>query len=43
MNKGYLVQIGGVEYLNNVINTVATGANISYYIDTVLEKFTLRK
>jgi replicative DNA helicase len=43
VNKGYLNQIGGVEYLTNVINSVATGANVSYYIDTVLEKFTLRR
>ncbi len=43
INKGYLSQIGGVEYLNNVINSVATGANVSYYIDTVLEKYTLRR
>ena len=43
INKGYLAQIGGVEYLNNVINSVATGANVSYYIDIVLEKYTLRR
>ena len=43
VNKGYLTQIGGVEYLTNVINSVATGANVSYYIDTVLEKYTLRR
>ena len=43
VNKGYLAQIGGVEYLTNVINSVATGANVSYYIDTVLEKYTLRR
>ena len=43
INRGYLSQIGGVEYLNNVINSVATGANVSYYIDTVLEKYTLRR
>ena len=43
INRGYLVQIGGVEYLNSVIESVATGANVSYYIDTVLEKYTLRK
>ena len=36
-------QIGGVEYLTTVINSVATGANVSYYIDTVLEKYTLRR
>ena len=43
IDKGYLVSIGGVEYLNSVINSVATGANISYYIDSVMEKYTLRR
>ena len=43
INKGYLPQIGGVEYLTSVITSVATGANVSYYIDTVMEKFTLRR
>lgn len=43
INRGWLVQVGGVEYLNSVIESVATGANVSYYIDTVLEKFTLRR
>lgn len=43
INRGWLVQIGGVEYLNSVIESVATGANIEYYIDTVAEKFTLRR
>lgn len=43
INRGYLIQIGGVEYLNSVINSVATGANISYYIDSVIEKYTLRR
>lgn len=35
--------IGGVEYLNEVVNSVATGANIEYYISLVSEKYTLRK
>ena len=43
VDKGYLVSIGGVEYLNSVINSVATGANISYYIDSVVEKYVLRR
>ena len=43
INMGYLSQIGGVEYLNNVINSVATGANVEYYINLVVEKFTLRR
>jgi len=36
-------EIGGVEYLNEVVNSVATGANIEYYINLVSEKYTLRK
>lgn len=43
INKNVLNQVGGVEYLNDVINSVATGAHIGYYIDIVLEKYTLRK
>ena len=43
INRGVLPQIGGVEYLNSVINSVATGANVTYYIDSVLEKYTLRR
>lgn len=43
INRGLLLQIGGVEYLNSVIGSVATGANVGYYIDIVLEKFTLRR
>jgi len=37
-----LEQVGGVEYLNEIIDSVATGANIEYYINLVLEKYTLR-
>ena len=43
INRGLLLQVGGVEYLNSVIESVATGANVGYYIDIVLEKFTLRR
>lgn len=43
INKKLINQIGGVEYLSDVINSVATGANIEYYITTVLEKYTLRR
>ena len=42
MNKNLLNKIGGVEYLNELINSVATGANIEYYINIVSEKYTLR-
>ena len=31
------------QYLNEVVNSVATGANIEYYISLVSEKYTLRK
>ncbi len=43
VNRGQLLQVGGVEYLTSVIDSVSTGANVSYYIDTVLEKYTLRR
>jgi len=43
VTKKILDQIGGVEYLNEIIDSVATGANIEYYINLVLEKYTLRK
>ena len=36
-------EVGGVEYLNEIINSVATGANIEYYINLVVDKFMLRK
>lgn len=36
-------EVGGVEYLNEIINSVATGANIEYYINLVIEKYTLRR
>ncbi len=36
-------EVGGVEYLNEIVNSVATGANIEYYINLVSEKYTLRK
>jgi len=43
VNKSLINSVGGVEYLNEIINSVATGANIEYYINTVAEKFTLRR
>ena len=43
INRGLILSIGGVEYLNSVVESVATGANVGYYIDIVLEKFTLRR
>ena len=43
VDRNLLNQVGGVEYLSEVINSVATGANIEYYINTVTEKYTFRK
>ena len=43
VDRNLLNQVGGVEYLSEVINSVATGANIEYYVDTVTEKYTLRR
>ena len=43
INVDKIKEVGGVEYLNEVVNSVATGANIEYYINLVSEKYTLRK
>ncbi len=43
VNSQSIGEVGGVEYLNEVVNSVATGANIDYYIGLVSEKYTLRK
>ena len=43
LDRKLLNEIGGVEYLSEVIDSVATGANIEYYIDTVIQKYTLRR
>ena len=43
VNKKLINTIGGVEYLNEITDSVATGANIEYYINTVIEKYTLRR
>ena len=43
ISKGYLVEVGGVAYLNSIVDSVATGANVGYYIDIVLKMFTLRR
>ena len=42
-NKNWLNQIGGVEYLTEVIESVPTAANIDEYIKIVENKFILRK
>mgnify|MGYP004669409017 FL=1 len=43
ISSNKIKEVGGVEYLNEVVNSVATGANIEYYINLVSEKYTLRK
>ena len=43
VSRNILNQVGGVEYLSEIINSVATGANIEYYINSVAEKYTLRR
>ncbi len=43
IDRKILSQVGGVEYLNEIVDSVATGANIDYYITAVLEKYTLRR
>ena len=42
-NKGWLKQVGGVEYIADAINSVPTTANIDEYINIVLEKSLLRR
>ena len=41
--KGSINQIGGIEYLSEVIDSVITAANIDYYIDIVKDKALRRK
>ncbi|MBO5138760.1 MAG: replicative DNA helicase [Bacilli bacterium] len=42
-NKNVLGEVGGVEYLTELLNYVPTASNIDYYIKTVEEAFVLRK
>ena len=42
-NKGWLEEIGGVLYLNEVINTESTAANINYYLKIVNDDSLLRR
>ena len=42
MNRKLLEQVGGVEYLSEIVDSVATGANIDYYMNTVVDKYVLR-
>ena len=36
VDRNILNQVGGVEYLSEIINSVATGANIEYYITILI-------
>ncbi len=42
-NKQRLEEVGGVAYLNSLPDTVPSAANLSYYLEIVLEKYVLRK
>ena len=42
-NRGLLKEIGDIEYLAKIINSVATAANVDTYIKIVEEKATLRR
>jgi len=37
-----LSTVGGIEYLTEIVDSVATPANIEYYINIIFEKFVLR-
>ena len=37
-----LGSVGGIDYLTEVVNSVATPANIEYYINIIFEKYVLR-
>ena len=41
--QGQLESVGGAVYLENILSSVATSANIEYHAKIVLEKATLRK
>ncbi len=42
-NKNQLSEVGGVEYLSEVLTFVPTASNVDYYIQTVEENWILRK
>src|SRR5579863_8060696 len=42
-DKQRLEEVGGLAYLNSLPDTVPSAANLSYYLEIVLEKFILRK
>src|SRR5438876_12312216 len=42
-DRQLLEQVGGTEYLSRLPDVVPSSANLSYYLEIVLEKFLLRK
>ncbi len=42
-NKQRLEEVGGLTYLSSLPDTVPSAANLSYYLDIVMEKYILRK
>ena len=42
-DNGVLEQVGGIAYLAQLQDAVPSAANLSYYLDIVLEKYQLRK
>ena len=42
-DKALLDQIGGISYLSQLQDAVPSAANLSYYLEIVLEKFLLRR
>jgi replicative DNA helicase len=42
-DRGFLEEIGGPEFLNELYNFVPTAANAGYYVDIVREKYLLRR
>jgi replicative DNA helicase len=42
-NRGLLDQVGGPAYVTELLSFVPTAANAEFYIDIVIEKFTLRQ
>lgn len=43
ISRKLIDSVGGVVYLNEITSSVATGANVGYYINLVVEKYTLRR
>lgn len=43
IKQNVLDKIGGVDYLNEIIDMVPSAANVDYYIDIIVEKYTRRK